>query len=320
MFEVVFFGTSAAAPSIHRGLPSQMVIAREHRFLIDCGEGTQRQILKSGVGFRKMNRILLTHGHLDHILGLGGLLSTIAHWEEGIEFLEIYGGSSTLERVGFLVFGVALRGFEPPMPITLVELAPNTVIFEDKHMQVSAFPVTHRGSGNYGFVFQQHDHRPFLEAKAEALGIPAGPERARLVRGESITLADGRIISPEEVLAESILGAKYVHIGDIAVLDTDVYTAVANADCLVIEATYLDDESDIARSVGHITAGEAARMAAETGVKTLILTHISRRHSERAIRDEACVYFPNTYVARDFDHFVINRGVPVEKLPPANGN
>ncbi|PJF44163.1 MAG: ribonuclease Z [Phototrophicales bacterium] len=319
MFEIVFLGTSAAAPSIHRGMPAQMVIARENRFLVDCGEGTQRQILKSGVGFRRMNRILLTHGHLDHILGLGGLLSTIANWEEGIEYLEIYGGASTLERVHYLVFGVALRGFVPPMSITLHELSPHMVIFEDKHMQISAFPVIHRGSDNFGFIFQQHEHRPFLEEKATALGIPAGPERASLVRGENITLADGRVVTPEDVLGPPILGSKYVHIGDIAVLDDDIYATVAHADCLVIEATYLDEEVDIARSVGHITAGEAARMAAETGVKTLILTHISRRNSERAIRDEACHYFANTYVARDFDRFRISRGHPVQKLTP-NGN
>lgn len=319
MFEIIFLGTSAAAPSIHRGLPAQMVLAREHRFLIDCGEGTQRQILKSGIGFRKMNRILLTHGHLDHILGLGGLLSTIAHWEEGIEFLDIYGGRSALERVNHLVFGVSMRGFVPPMPINLIHLAPYDLIFEDKHMQVWTFPVVHRGSGNFGFVFQQREHRPFQEQKAEELGIPVGPVRARLVRGETITLDDGRVITPDDILDDPIPGAKYVHIGDIAQLDETVHNVVSDADCLVIESTYIDEEADIARQVGHITAGEAARMAAKTGVKTLILTHISRRHSERAIRDEACSYFPNSYVARDFDHFRIARGQAVEKVQPNQG-
>ena len=313
MFEIVFLGTSAAAPSTHRGLPAQIILARENRFLIDCGEGTQRQILKSGVGFRKLNRILLTHGHLDHILGLGGLLSTITHWEEGIEFLEIYGGQYTLQRVHDLVYGVALRGYSPPMPLDLFPLEQHATIFEDKYMSVKSFPVVHRGPGNFGFVFEQHAHRPFLEEKATALNIPAGPQRSLLVQGQAITLEDGRIIYPEEVLGDEIAGAKLVHVGDVAQLK-EVRDPASNADCLVIEATYLDAEVDVARSVGHITAGEAARMAQEIGVKTLILTHLSRRNSEREVREEAQRYFSNTYVARDFDHFKINRNRPVVKI------
>src|SRR5579864_4716260 len=115
MFEVHFLGTSASAPSVHRGLPAQIVIVKEYRFLIDCGEGTQRQILRSGLGFKKLNRILITHGHLDHILGLAGLLSTFVRWES-TEKLEIYGGKSAMDRVHDLVFGIVLRGDQPPVP------------------------------------------------------------------------------------------------------------------------------------------------------------------------------------------------------------
>ena len=109
MFDIIFLGTSASAPSIHRGLSAQVVKHDEHRFLIDCGEGTQRQILKSGIGFKRLNRILITHGHLDHILGLAGLLSTFSRWET-IDELEIYAGRWALERIRDLVFGVVLRG------------------------------------------------------------------------------------------------------------------------------------------------------------------------------------------------------------------
>jgi ribonuclease Z len=130
MFEIVFLGTSASAPSIHRGLPAQAVLAGEYRFLIDCGEGTQRQILRSGIGFKRLNRILLTHAHLDHILGLGGLISTFARWEN-IESLEIYGGRVTLERVDALLFGVVLQYERLPVEIKLVELEPG-VIFESR--------------------------------------------------------------------------------------------------------------------------------------------------------------------------------------------
>ncbi len=313
MFEIVFMGTSASAPSIHRGLPGQAVLAGEHRFLIDCGEGTQRQILRSGIGFKRMNKILLTHAHLDHILGLGGLVSTFARWEN-IESLEIYGGRATLERVNALLFGVVLQYERLPVEIKLLELQPG-LIFESKDFSVSAFPVTHRGSGNFGFVFQERTHRPFLVEKAQALGVPAGPERGQLVAGKAILLADGRTITPEMVLGEAVRGVKYVHIGDIGKLD-NVRSVVEDADALVIEATFLDDEGDNAGQFGHITARQAATLALECGVKTLILTHISRRYGERQVYAEAKSVFPNTYVARDLDHYVVYRDRPVEKLTP----
>ena len=112
VFEIIFLGTSAAAPSAKRGLSASIVSHDEFRFLVDCGEGTQRQILKAGAGFKRLNRILLTHGHLDHILGLGGLMSTFLRWE-AIDELEIYGGHSALARVHDLLYGVVLRGKKP---------------------------------------------------------------------------------------------------------------------------------------------------------------------------------------------------------------
>ncbi len=310
MFEVVFLGTSASAPSIHRGLPSQVVLAGEHRFLVDCGEGTQRQILRSGVGFKRLNRILLTHAHLDHILGLGGLVSTFARWES-IGELEIWGGKSTLDRVQALLFGVVLDYERLPIQIHLIDLKPGTMI-ETKDFTVDAFPVTHRGSGNFGFVFQEKARRPFLNEKAEALGIPPGPERSLLVKGEAITLTDGRVIQPDMVLGDEIRGVKLVHIGDVGRTD-NIREYVADADTLVIESTFLDVDRDAARDFGHLTANQAATLALETGVKTLILTHVSRRYRERDIINEARGVFPNTYVARDLDHYLIQRDRPVEK-------
>lgn len=311
MFEIIFLGTSASAPSVHRGLPAQVVLAGEHRFLIDCGEGTQRQILRSGVGFKRLNRILLTHGHLDHILGLGGLLSTFARWES-IEEVEIWGGKSTLDRVQALLFGVVLEYEKLAVEIHLIDLRPGKLM-EGKDFVVSAFPVTHRGSGNFGFIFQEHSRRPFLVEKAEALGVPAGPERGLLVKGEPITLADGRRITPEMVLGDVVRGAKLVHIGDTARTD-NLRDYVRDADALVIEATFLDADSEAARDFGHITAKEAATLAAESGVRSLILTHVSRRYRERDIIDEARRIFPNTYVARDLEHYALRRDRPLEKI------
>jgi ribonuclease Z len=311
MFEIITLGTSASAPSIYRGLTANIVLAGEHRFLIDCGEGTQRQILRSGVGFKKLTKILITHAHLDHILGLGGLLSTFVRWEGGIEELEIWGGKPALDRVQALLYEVVLRHEKPPIPIHLIDLKPGPII-NTKQFSVTAIPVTHRGGGNFGYVFEEHAHRPFQVEKAEALGVPAGPERGLLVRGESITLADGRTITPDMVIGEAIPGCKLVYVGDTG-RTNNLFEHVQNADTLVIEATFLDSEAEEARMFGHLTAKQAATLAKEAGVHSLILNHVSRRYRERDIINEATSVFPNTFVARDLDHFVLKRGGPAVK-------
>ncbi len=276
----------------------------EHRFLIDCGEGTQRQILQSGVGFKRLNRILITHGHLDHILGLAGLLSTFMRWET-IEYLQLYAGKSALDRVHDLLYGVVLRGAKPPMPIEFVELKPGP-LFDEDDFTVTAFPVHHRGPDCFGFAFEGKSRRPFLNDRATELGVPFGPERKLLVGGQAITLADGRIIRPDDVLGKTQPGTKFVFIGD-AGRTNDLTGVCREADALVIEATYLDVEADMARQFGHLTAKQAASLARDAGVKHLYLTHISRRYRERDVIDEARTIFPNTTVVRDFDHYKISK-------------
>jgi ribonuclease Z len=310
MFELVFLGTSASAPSIRRGLPAAVVVHKEYRFLIDCGEGTQRQLLRSGLGFRRLDKILLTHGHLDHILGLAGLASTFARWEM-IDQMEIFGGKWALDRVEALM-RVVFGNYRPPIRITLTDLKPGRVL-EDDSFELWAFPVTHRGPDNFGFVFQEKARRPFLVERAEALGVPAGPERARLVRGQSITTADGRTIRPDDVLGPPRPGTKLVFVGDASRTD-DLIEPLRDADLLAIEGTYTNLEADVAREFGHLTARQAAELAVTAGVRTLILHHISRRYTEREILDEATPIFPATLVARDLDHWQIRRDAPLTKV------
>lgn len=304
MFEILFLGTSASAPSAKRGLSAQIVSHNEYRFLVDCGEGTQRQILQSGIGFKRLTRILLTHGHLDHILGLGGLLSTFLRWE-AIEELEIYGGRATLDRVHDLLYGVVLRGNQPPMPLRMNAIKPG-VIFDADDFTVTAFPVSHRGPDCLGYAFEGKPRRPFLSQKADELGVPFGPERSRLVAGETISLPDGRRVAPDDVLGPLERGAKLVVVGDAGRTD-NLLEVCREADTLVIESTYLDEAADMAKEFSHLTARMGAELAVKAGVKQLILTHLSRRYRGKDAQAEAQAIFPNVSVARDFDVFKVKR-------------
>ncbi len=304
MFEIVFLGTSASAPSARRGLSAQLVKHDEYRFLIDCGEGTQRQILQAGIGFRHLNHILITHGHLDHILGLAGLLSTFMRWET-IDELNIYSGRWALDRIHDLLFGVVLRGARPPMTLNLHEIKPG-VFFQAEDFEIAAFPVYHRGSDSLGFKFEERARRPFLPEQAEALGVPVGPLRRDLVEGKTVRLPDGRQIRPDDVLGPLRPGLKLVHVGDAGQTE-DLVEACRGADLLVIEATYLEQEAEMARQFSHLTARQAAELAVQAGVKRLVLTHISRRYREKEVLAEAQAVFPETQVARDFDVYQIKQ-------------
>ncbi len=302
MFEIIYLGTSASAPSVKRSLPSMVVLYNEHRFMVDCGEGTQRQILTSGIGLKRLNKILITHSHLDHILGLAGMISTIFRWET-MDDMHIYGGTDAIDRIRDLLFSVVLRGNRAQVPLFFHKLTPG-VVFEDKALSVSCFPVTHRGTDSYGFRFEEKGRRPFLPEKASELKIPSGPWRKDLAEGKSVTLPDGRMIDAEAVLGDYKPGTVLVTVGDTGNA-MELVPYVKGADALSIESTYLEEEAEMARQYSHLTAKMAAELAKEAEVGKLILTHVSRRYREKDILAEAQSIFPNTEVARDFSQFQI---------------
>ena len=309
MFEIQFLGTSASAPTAHRSLSSAVVMFDAERFLIDCGEGTQRQILRSGIGFRRLDKVLLTHRHLDHILGLGGLASTFGRWE-AMESMEIWGSPDTLSRVRNLMKVVFHPGWEPDERIGLVPMKPG-LIFENKKVTVEAFAVEHRRTPCFGFLFEEKPRRRFLQEQADALGVPFGPQRAELVRGNPITLESGQIVQPAEVLGEPVAGAKLCFVSDVG-RTGPLHQIAHGSDLLVIEGTYLDRDKQLARDFGHITVAAAAKLALKAEVKQLVLHHIGRRYGVREILAEAHRYFPRTIVVGDLDRVRIRDKAPLE--------
>jgi len=211
---------------------------------------------------------------------------------------------------------VVLRGDEVDIHVELNSIAPG-VVWEDEAMSITAVPVIHRGPGCFGYVFEEKSRRPFLAEKAERLGVPNGPERRRLVEGESITLSDGRVVYPDQVLGEEVRGTKYVHIGDAGAID-NLVEPCRGADALVIEATYGMAETDMAAKFGHLTAEQAAELAVRAEVANLFLVHISRRYGAREIAREARAIFPRTIVPRDLDQYRITKG-HVERVKRHHG-
>jgi ribonuclease Z len=299
--DVVFLGTAGAAPSARRGLPATMIRRGGDRLLFDCGEGTQRQLLKS-VGLVDLEHLFLTHYHADHVLGIPGMLKSFALRDREAP-LTIYGPPG-LDQL-FRIFDPLLGRL--PYELTLQQLEPNQELRFDDY-RVAAFEVTHRVRA-YGYALIE-DWRPgrFDEAKARALGITPGPDFGRLQRGEPV--GD---VHPEQVLGEARRGRKVVLSGDTAPCEMTELVA-HEADVLVHEATFTDDELTRARETGHSTARGAAQLAADAQLELLALTHVSPRYAGPELRDEARAVFGNTLVPRDFDRIEVplpERGAPI---------
>jgi ribonuclease Z len=304
--DVMFIGTAGSAPTARRGLPSTLVRRGGDRLLFDCGEGTQRQLLRS-IGLLDLEEVFLTHFHADHFLGLPGMLKTFGL--RGRETpLTIYGPPGLRALFELLRPVVGGTAYE----INLVELEANEPLERDGYL-VAPFPVEHGDTGAYGYVLVEQD-RPgrFDEARARELGVAEGPDFGRLQHGEAVTV-DGRAVQPEEVVGEARRGRKLVLTGDT--VPTDTTRAMAHgADLLVHEATFTTEEADRASETGHSTARGAAELAAAAEVTLLALTHVSPRYPPDELRAEAREIFEATIVPRDFDRVEIpfpERGAPV---------
>jgi ribonuclease Z len=295
-----FAGTAGSVPTARRGLPALLLRAGGERILFDCGEGTQQQLLRS-VGLPDVGAIFITHFHLDHWLGLPGMIKTF-DLRARERPLTVYGPPG-LQRL--------FTGLRPILgrtgyPLAFADLEPHAEIRFGSFL-ISPFPVKHRVDA-YGYAFVE-DERPgrFDVEAARSLGVPEGPAWGRLQRGEEV---GG--VTPEQVMGETRDGRRIVISGDTAPCQA-VEVFAHGADVLVHEATFMEDERDRARETGHSTARQAAELARDAGVKLLALTHLSTRYFPREVREEAREVFPNTVVPRDFDEIVVpfpERGEP----------
>jgi ribonuclease Z len=304
--DLVFLGTAGSMPTAQRAPSATLLRRGGERLLFDCGEGTQRQLLRSTVGLLELREIFLTHYHADHYLGLPGMLKTFALRGRDLP-ITIYGPPGLRELFAALrrIFGRLTYEYE------LVELRAGDVLAREDY-RLEAFAVDHGVSAcGYALVEAPRPGRFDVET-ADALGVPAGPERGALQRGEPVVLADGRTVTPAAVLGPARAGRKLVLAGDTAPARS-VLEAARDADLLVHEATFCEDERERAEETSHSTAADAGQIARAAGVGMLALTHLSSRYFGPDVAREARAVFPETVVPRDFD--VIELPLPERGAP-----
>jgi ribonuclease Z len=304
--DLVFLGTAGSMPTAQRA-PTALLLRRGgERLLFDCAEGTQRQLLRSIVGLPELTEVFLTHFHADHYAGLPTMMKTFSLRGRDVP-LTIYGPAGLTELFATLkrIFG------RLTYPYDLVELRPGEALERGDYV-LEAFRTEHGVSG-IGFALVELPRPGRFDVEvADSLGVPAGPERGRLQRGEAVTLADGCIVAPTDVLGPPRPGRKVVISGDTAPAPT-VLDAARGADVLVHEATFCEDERERARETSHSTAADAAELARLADVRLLALTHLSPRYFASDVAREARAIFPETVVPRDYDTIEVpypERGAP----------
>jgi ribonuclease Z len=294
---VTFLGTSGAVPTTARA-PSALLVNRDgERLLFDCGEGTQRQMMRFSTGF-DVAHLFVTHVHGDHVLGIPGLVQTWDFSDRSAP-LSIFTPPGTGRHVRGLVHAA---GHTPGFPVDVTEVSPGSVALAADDYEVRAFETAHRTrSVGYALVEDDRKGRFDRQRAEEELGVPPGPLYGRLHAGESVELEDGRVVHSEEVVGPPRPGRRVVYTGDTRPVDATV-EAARDADLLVHDATFGDDEAERAGSTGHSTAREAGRIAARAGVRRLALTHISSRYAGDAAhlaRQAREAFDGPTFVAED---------------------
>jgi ribonuclease Z len=299
---IIFLGTSASIPTNDRSLPS-IVIQREGDILMfDCGEGTQRQMIRAGIGLNRKMRVFITHMHGDHVLGLPGMIQTMSLLGRD-KTLQIYGPKGIKAFIDAIISTVKFwLGF----PIEVYEIGEEHPVCQEENYEVHSVWAEHSiPSLAYALIEKPRPGR-FHPEKAIELGIPKGPLWSMLQKGMSIKLQDGRIIKPEDVLGPPRPGRKIVYASDTRPSNRIVELA-KGADVLIHEATFCDEMLDRAKEDGHSTPSEAAEVALKAGVKLLILTHISARYGDpKILLEEAKKIFLNVYVPNDLDKIEIS--------------
>ncbi len=270
---VTFLGTSGAVPTTARN-PSAMAVEREgDRFLFDCGEGTQRQMMRYGTGF-DVDHVFVTHCHGDHVLGLPGLLQTL-DFNERTAPLAVHGPAGTRSRLESLVFAT---GDRPDYPVRIHQVEPGETALSREGYEVRAVAVDHRTAAvGYALIEDERKGR-FDRERAEAeFGIPPGPKYSKLHAGEPVE-HEGRTIEPDEVVGPPRPGRRVVYTGDTRPCES-VVDAAADADLLVHDGTFAAEHAERARKTAHSTAAEAAEVATRAGASRLAITHISTRYA-----------------------------------------
>ena len=273
---VTFLGTSGAVPTTVRN-PSAVLVEREgDRLLFDCGEGTQRQMMRYGTGFA-VDHLFLSHMHGDHTFGVPGLTQTWDFQDRDAP-VTIHAPAGTRSRVEDLV---GLAGGRPSYPIRINQVSAGDVVLDTAAYEVRAVSVNHQtNAAGYALVEDDRKGRFDRETAQEDLGIPPGPKYSKLHAGESVE-HEGETIHPEQVVGPTRPGRRFVYTGDTRPTD-GVVDAAENADLLVHDGTFGEEHSERARKTAHSTAREAAGVAADAGAKRLALTHISTRYTGRA--------------------------------------
>lgn len=270
---LTFLGTSASRPTVERGVSSLALVREGETLMFDCGEGTQRQMMRYGVGFT-LEDIFFTHFHTDHYLGVLGLLKTLSLQvrEQSLRIWGPQGAQALFKRAE------GLGNEKLTFPLTVTDLESGAIV-RRKDYEIRAFEVEHRKGAALGYALAEDIRRGrFDPDHARALGIPEGPLWGRVHKGESITLEDGRVVAPSELVGPDRTGRKVVITGDTRPCAATIEQSLG-ADLLVHEATFGDEEQPRAMETMHSTAREAATVAKMAGVKRLALTHFSARYS-----------------------------------------